>query len=108
MTGKEYRQMLSKLMESTDDRFQPLWTIDIPGAMQGSQPIELLSYSQPRENSGTHCLVSVFEKRANHQLPTKQQFPLSLQAQESLGQLRWPFVNFDANIAPDLNDLRLS
>jgi hypothetical protein len=37
-----------------------------------------------------------------------QQFPLSLQAQESLGQLRWPFVNFEANIAPDLNDLRLS
>jgi len=71
MTGKEYRQMLSKLMESTDDRFQPLWTSDMAGAMQGYQPIGLLSYSQPRENSGTHCLVSVFEKRANHQLPTK-------------------------------------
>jgi hypothetical protein len=32
-----------------------------------------------------------------------QQFPLSLQAQSSLGQLPWPFVNIDAKIAPDLN-----
>jgi hypothetical protein len=33
----------------------------------------------------------------------RQQFPLSLQAQSSLGQLPWPFVNIDAKIAPDLN-----
>jgi hypothetical protein len=30
-----------------------------------------------------------------------QQFPLSLQAQCSPGELHWPFVNFDATIPPD-------
>jgi hypothetical protein len=34
----------------------------------------------------------------------KQQFPLSLQAQYSLGELHWPFVNIDAKIPPDWND----
>jgi hypothetical protein len=33
-----------------------------------------------------------------------QQFPLSLQAQCSPGELHGPFVNFDATIAPDWND----
>jgi hypothetical protein len=37
-----------------------------------------------------------------------QQFPLSLQAQYSLGQLHWPFVNLNAKIPPDLNDLMAS
>jgi hypothetical protein len=42
---------------------------------------------------------------ANEGVPllVAQQFPLSLQAQSSLGQLPWPFVNIDAKIAPDLN-----
>lgn len=33
-----------------------------------------------------------------------QQFPLSLQAQCSPGQLHWPFGNIDAKIPPDVND----
>jgi hypothetical protein len=39
----------------------------------------------------------------NLQLETlfSQQFPLSLQAQCSSGELHWPFVNFDATIPPD-------
>ena len=34
----------------------------------------------------------------------EQQFPLRLQAQYSLGELHWPFVNIDAKIPPDWND----
>jgi hypothetical protein len=41
-------------------------------------------------------------------LPFGQQFPLSLQAQGSLGQLPWPFVNLDAKIPPALNDVMFS
>jgi hypothetical protein len=37
-----------------------------------------------------------------------QPFPLSLQAQGSLGQLYWPFVNIDAKIPPDVNDVMFS
>ena len=41
-------------------------------------------------------------------LVRNQPFPLSLQAQCSLGQLHWPFVNIDAKIPPDLNALIFS
>jgi hypothetical protein len=37
-----------------------------------------------------------------------QQFPLSLQAQCSRCRLTWPFVNIDAKIPPDLNDVMFS
>ena len=38
----------------------------------------------------------------------RQQFPLGLQAQYSLGELHWPFVNIDAKILPDVNDVMFS
>ena len=45
---------------------------------------------------------------SDHDLAHGKQFPLSLQAQCSRGQLHWPFVNLDAKIPPDSNDLMCS
>jgi hypothetical protein len=45
---------------------------------------------------------------AKEKVCTFQQFPLSFQAQRSLCRLHWPFVNIDAKISPDWNDVMFS
>jgi hypothetical protein len=45
---------------------------------------------------------------SDHDLAHGKQFPLSLQAQCSRGQLHWPFVSLDAKIPPDVNVLIFS
>src|SRR5207249_13511 len=74
MTGEDNGHMLGQFSESTHDCFQRLETIDIAGAMQGDQPIRLLSYPQPCENIGVCCLISVFEQGVDHHVPNKINF----------------------------------